>query len=546
MNVHLGGDRVGPVTGQQIGQPSGAKGRRPVGGDRERKARRRDLVVGVQQHAARRIGIARHHRGIEIAAVPHRPLGADQRHRAAAAFAPGQAARRDHADIACPGGIQDVLHGGMELAQGRRDIGLGLGGVEGQECFRRAVARFQIGGREGHRAAVGLGNDGAVGGFQHLQDFRRAVPHLDDLGACAEFGHPVAGVGAVGARLPGRGFDNQVFRIRPRGREPPGDMAVVADQQERHAGHGRPGKHAVRGFQAGQIPQDRRPEFQVRVVGQERLAGRRARPRQRPGVGRRARRARAARIPIQGGKGCQTAAAAGHARKGRRCVAGVGRPQEIHLFRRQSGQHVETQAFRPPITRQAQGHQLAPDQAVGGSPGFRRMTKCQEFDGARPGGIVDPGVDPVGIGLQTALQFGRRGLRLRFGQPVDSQPTHVAVHVEGRRAQHFRQPPSPRAAHQFHLEEPVLGMDETEGEKGAVPVVGADARHAMAVAGDRHRRRKPRELQAARRLGKGRGEQGRTAADKRHGQRKAPDLQPTQPHREPFGPEIFARLHCGG
>ena len=442
--------------------------------------------------------------------------------------------------------MENILHGGVEPAQGRRDIGLGLGGVEGQERFRRMVVRLQIGGGEGHRATADVGDDGAVGGFQHFQGFRRAVPHVDDLTAHAEVGGAAVRIRAVGAGLPGRGFEDQVFRIRPRGREAPGDMAVVADHQERHAGHGRPGKHAVRGFQARQIPQDRRLEFQMRVVGQERLARGRARPRERPSVGRRARGARAARVPVHGGKGGQAAAAAGHARKGGRRVARVGRPEEIHLFRRKPGQHVETQAFRAPVAGQAQGHQLAPDQAVGGPPGFGRVAQREEFDGARPGGVADPGIDPGGIGVEPLFQGGRGRLCLRLGQPVDPQPAHVAVHVEGRRAQYLRQPPGPRAAHQFHLEEPILGMHEAEREKGAVPVTGADARHAVAVTGDRHGRRKAREFQGARRLGKGRGEQGRAAADKRHGQRQAPDFQPTQPHGGSSGPEIFARPHCGG
>ena len=66
----------------------------------------------------------------------------------------------------------------------------------------------------------------------------------------------------------------------------------------------------------------------------------------------------------------------------------------------------------------------------------------------------------------------------RPGQPVAGQ--HVGP-------KDFREPPGSGAAHDVHLEQAVLGMDESQRKIGVILGVGLDPRDAVGIARDRYR-----------------------------------------------------------
>jgi hypothetical protein len=71
-----------------------------------------------------------------------------------------------------------------------------------------------------------------------------------------------------------------------------------------------------------------------------------------------------------------------------------------------------------------------------------------------------------------------------LGQGVEVERPHQLVDVQRVVSEELREPPLRRPAHQRHLPEPVLGVDEAEPEEGVGILAGEDVRHRMGVADD--------------------------------------------------------------
>ncbi len=139
-----------------------------------------------------------------------------------------------------------------------------------------------------------VGQHGAVAGRPDRQlhvgavlDADRLLVRLERLRAVGR--EVLRGIGRVDR------LDEQVLRVGVGGGDAPGDMVVLAEQHDRRAGHGRALDPAVGRDDPGEVPQDRRAEAEVRVVGEDRLAGDGARTRDHPFVRRAAAQARSAR-----------------------------------------------------------------------------------------------------------------------------------------------------------------------------------------------------------------------------------------------------------
>ena len=274
IDLHAGevgrGVAVGPA--EQFADAGGAPVAEPVAAEEHREVRRGDAVVGVDQPAAR----GSHDVRQLLARGPSDPVVrpvARHRGRTIAGAADRHAAgdvERDALAI----GHQQVLHR-------RGDHRGGLAGgvhvarlIEREQAGGRGVAWLQVGHRHGQdrsAAVAQVAHHRAMARLAHDQDLVGFAAHLDALLAHGE------GAGAVGRlvlAVARRRLDEHVLHIGARGGEAPGDVAVVAEHQERHARRGGAGQHAVRRLDPRQVPDAGKAERQMRIAGEQRGAGR--------------------------------------------------------------------------------------------------------------------------------------------------------------------------------------------------------------------------------------------------------------------------------
>ena len=201
----------------------------------------------------------------------------------------GHRARRRVPDVPVPVGVDEVLgrrvherDAGEEVVPARRPVDRveGLGG---------AVVRVEPGpaqrdlGPQRQRACQHGSHDGAVDGLADGRGDLGASPHADALDAAGER-LPLAAVEiAAGMRRIGP-LDEEVLHVRLEGRRTPGDARVAAQDDERDSRQRGSGGGQPRRLDGGEIPHRRGAKLQVRVVGEDRMAGGAARARDDEGV----------------------------------------------------------------------------------------------------------------------------------------------------------------------------------------------------------------------------------------------------------------------
>ncbi len=577
-------DPVGPPVG---GVPAGGREAAVGGGGRGLGLR---LVLGVDLAVAVgvRLGLAGG-AGLALAGAGAVPV--------LALALGGLAADRDAAgglvaDVALGVGVDQVLRGDLEVGRGlaeRREVGRP---VEREEAVH-GLARVQRGPAQRHRVALGavrgrvlhgrlladldelvvaVGDDRAVVGLADGDLTAALARDLDGLLAGDE-GQLLAVVEVgVGGDL----LQVEVGDVRAEVGHAPGDVLVVADDDARHAGEGVAGhvEGALRAglvaVQAHLVPERGHLRREVRVVGQQRLAGGRVLAGDDPRVGadavavgaqqrrdllqvlrqRReaaaqpaggraaARRALTGRGPLTGAGGALgvvVLAGVDRAALDDRLVpvVRVGRVQLVDLLGGQprGGQGAVDLVLH--VAAQVPGHGLEPGDGVDRVPGLGLVVVLERegrvLDGQRLALVVlQVGVDPVGVRLQVFLG-GRRQLGvvllLRDLPPAHGAQEGVGLHLLG--AEHLREPSGRHVAADVHLPEAVLRLDEALGAEEVLGAVGVDLGNAVAVAHDLHLARQPLELEGALRLGEG-GANGtdapvRAEGDARHEQQHGDD-----------------------
>ena len=78
-----------------------------------------------------------------------------------------------------------------------------------------------------------------------------------------------------------------------------------------------------------------------------------------------------------------------------------------------------------------------------------------------------------------------------LGQAVEAEHPHLPVDADRLLPENLGQPAGAVAPHRLHLEQAVLGMRETEAERGVRVIGGGDQRDPVGIARDRHRRAEP-------------------------------------------------------
>ncbi len=311
-------------------------------------------------------------------------------------------------------------------------------------------------------------------------------------------------------------------------------MVVVADHDERRAGDGAAGNLTVGRPQPGEIPEARRTEGEMRIVGEDRLAAVTMRPVDDPvvrGIVKTDDRRQFSVKPVERQlpiEGCQF-------RQGRRRVLRVFRIEESEIIGRQRAGQPGAQQFAAIIAGQFEIHQLVPDEAVGRTPRFRPEPQQQELRRQRGAARCKEGVDPGGIGFEPALHRRRQERQPGLGRPVQPQHPHLPVDAQRPRPENLSEPPRAVAPLHLHLEQPVLGVGKTEAEGGILVTPGGDQRDPIRIARNPHLAGQPRHHDAPVEL-RQRGEQVEITAarDDQHQQQRAAERSPDHP-RLPHG-----------
>ncbi len=365
--------------------------------------------------------------------------------------------------------------------------------VQRQQPRGRGIAGLQIAHRHRHDRPirmVQIADHRPMPGLPHRQHHVRLAADLDPLLAHRERLRPVGSL--VFARA-GRRLDENVLHVGAGGGEGPGDLAVMPQHQERHAGRGRARQHPARHVDAGKIPDAGKAERQMRIAGQQRRAGRGMPPVHRPLV-RGALRHRVGRREIAA---APTSAGTPPRRTGSTSgwfiASGAGTPG----WRGQSWSSTAAgtrpaSAWRDSSCRQfIDSHSpivFAHSRLSAGCPRFRRA-QHQELRRGEPALQLDPGVHAARIGLQHRPRVGRQRGEIGDRVLAQAQRAHHPVDRQRRRPGDLRQPARCRPPHQLHLEHPVARMQKPQCRGGVRLRSGMDARHPVGVVGDVDRRR---------------------------------------------------------
>ncbi|MCY1288712.1 hypothetical protein D9M70_377670 [compost metagenome] len=475
---------------------------RPFAGDEVRVVRRHDALVRGHDHALRRVvalrqRLERDKAGPVIAGIPARRgrqalqvvVGAAQRHPA----------RREEADIAVDIGVDDVLLRRVEVAQRGGEAGPVARLVHPHAGLEGAVVRTQRGPLERDhvlrakrpgRGGQWLGHVRDHRPVARAADFQRHVGRAldaDGLGAGLEAGPAVRGL-VLGLAAGPQPFDKQVLHVRRGIGQTPCDAVVVPEHHHRNAGQRGAGHVESRGGHAGEIPQRRRLQTQVRVVGQHRLARLRMRTGDHPVVRAHALDIARRRLVADAGHGIrqrrQLLVQVAVIHGAHRLLARVRRQQFTDARHRQHLRQSHAQRLLVPVAAQVPRHHGLPAQRIGRLPVLRLGAQQQELGWQRSLPMVDPRIDAVCVCLQGGPRL-RRGLRKdRFGVAPHAQRAQELVGIERGGAQDLGEPAGHHALVHLHLPQPVLRVDIAQREPCVGLAGGTDLRHAVAIAHD--------------------------------------------------------------
>ena len=326
-------------------------------------------------------------------------------------------------------GQRQVLAWGHEELPGRHRLGDRLRRHQPQARGHRGICARKGSPLQGrHRAGWGDRGQVVMAARQDRPAFapslnngdRRLILDGDDgLGGAKRFwafGRQIfLGVGGIDL------FDDDVLIIDIGRGQAPAHLVRPADQHQRHARDGAADHPAGGQFQPREIPDRRRSQAKVRVIGQKAATCGRAAGKGGKGVRRTGKAARdkgrQGGIQIGHGAGVRNREGAGH-------QAGIGRQRDDALRRivwQNIGQTRRGKDLRQlgalhlglQVRGHLQRHQLDDRDGIGRGPGRDLVGKEKEFRrpaAARPGiHLGDPGIDPGRIGLKRGL--GPRILR---------------------------------------------------------------------------------------------------------------------------------------
>ena len=220
-------------------------------------------------------------------------------------------------------------------------------------------------------------------------DMDRLVARLERLGPVGR--QILRGIGGID------GLDEQILRVGVGAGDAPGDRCVLTQQHDRRAGHGGALDGALRRHDAREIPEDRGGEFEMRIVGEDGLARRRARSRDHPfvrsAVTKRKQLAQPGVRLVRGG----VVRMQRRQRRDRR-IRRRRRKDPARLLGRELPSELGPHDLEPVVVAELPSHQLAPDQRIRRLPGLRLVAQDHEFRRQGVGVRIEKRVDAVDIG----------------------------------------------------------------------------------------------------------------------------------------------------
>ncbi|MCY1397648.1 hypothetical protein D9M71_126580 [compost metagenome] len=466
-----------------------------VAGDGHARGRLR-LVVGGNDVAARRVLFLRVGAEGQVAGLVRLAGAAVEDevgvHPIGALRQPGGGPPADVAVGVGPDHVQprrmDLLGGGAGLAQA-------VGAVELVEGVEYGVLGFEEGPPHGDRRLAGGGAEGivddrAVGRAAQGQPYRLAVLDLDGLLTAFQV-YPAALipdlVGVVRVALLG----NQVEVVVLEHGQAPGELLIVPQRGDRIECLVVAVEVEAGIAQLRLVPDGRHGEADVRVAGQQRFATGGAAAGHGPGI---------AAFELR------------QAGLDQGLLAEVSQPVEVLPVG--AGQGLADHAFRMPV--EVEGLQVVGAQLVAHVGQYRLGTEgggeavghvahhgegvldregaladAQQVELHRCGTAVLKLVHAIEVGLQ---RLGCRAVHVQLacvvvGVRANAQGAEQAVGIDQAGAEDLGEFATGQAPQHFHLEQPVLGVDEAEGAVHVGLIGGLDMRHAAFVIAHRDGRR---------------------------------------------------------
>ena len=235
----------------------------------------------------------------------------------------------------------------------------------------------------------------------------------------------------------------------------------------------------------------------MRVVGEDRLARRRARSRDHPfvrsAVAKRQQLAQSGVRLVRGG----VARMERRLRRDRR-IRGRRRKDPARLLGRKLPSELGPHDLEPVVVAELPSHQLAPDQRIRRLPGLRLVAEDHEFRRQGVGVRIEERVDAVDIGLQARLRDRRKRREAGFGEPIEPERADEAIDPDQVRPGDLGDPALADAPLDLHLIEALARVEPAERAHRVVHRRGEDVRHAVLIPPDARLRRKPRQSRGPR------------------------------------------------
>ena len=324
--------------------------------------------------------------------------------------------------------------------------------------------------------------------------------HLDDLVDGLE-ARPAVGRLVLRAVVGLDALEVEVLHIGAGIGEAPCDMLVLAEDHAGQRRHRRAGHLQLRCLDAREVPQRRRAQLQVRVVGEQRLAALGVRAVHNPvvradafdaGLGREIQGLRT-ELAVDSQLAEQRRVVGG----GKRLLARVWRQQLVDALDRQSQRKPHAQQLGAPIGAEVPRHHDSPGQRVFGRPWLGLQAEHDELGRARLHRAAQVGIDASRVGADDRLRLRARTRPLHAGRALDAERTQELVVVERRRAEGLGQAARADAPMRLELPQAVLRMHEAEAEHRVLARLRLDGRDAGGVALDADLVAQADEAQAA-------------------------------------------------